>query len=301
MRDKIVVIGSMNYDIILKLSRFPQFGETFPADDAVFSPGGKGANQAVQAAKLGIPTYLAGCVGNDSQGAVLIQAAKEFGVNTDYVRVCDTPTGMGIVNALPDGSVKSVIVRGANYAITEEDIDALAPLMAETALVILQMEIPAQINRYAIDKAKSCGCAVLMNAAPAAPFEAAYLSKLDILVVNEVEAEFYVGYPVDSVDAAKQGAVELSRRLGISCVFTLGKLGSVVCSEEDAVFIPAKKVNAVETTGAGDSFIGALGYGLLHGKTLPDACRFATECSAVTVCRCGAQPSMPWLAEMPNV
>lgn len=298
MRDKIAVIGSLNYDVILKLSRLPEMGETFPAEDVAFSAGGKGANQAVQAAKLGVATYLIGCVGKDANGDIMVDTANKYGVNTDYVKRVDAPTGMGVVNALQDGNVFAVIVRGANFEITKEDIDNAEDLLKETELVVLQMEIPMEINMYAIDKAKEAGCKVLLNAAPAEEIPEAYLEKVDILVVNEVEAAFYLKSEVDSVDKAKIGALEMSKRLGNSCIFTLGKEGSVVADGTEATFIPSKKVNAVESTGAGDSFIGGVGYALLHGMELVEACEFATRCSAVTVCRYGAQPSMPTLDEL---
>lgn len=298
MRDKIVVIGSMNYDLILKLPRFAEVGETLTAKEALYSPGGKGANQAVQAAKLGIPVYLVGCVGEDNNGVQLLAAANQYGVHTEYVRKCCCPTGMGIVNSCPDGSVSSVIVRGANYEITRGDIDNLDRLFQETALVILQMEIPMRINEYAIEKAKKAGCMVMLNAAPAAPMDEKYLAMSDILVVNEVEAAYYLGYTIDTSETAIKGSVALSEWLGNDCIITLGKEGAVVCVGGIPQFIPSKKVNAVETTGAGDSFIGAVGYALLNKMDLTEAGMFATCCSAVTVCGYGAQPSMPNLNEI---
>lgn len=298
MRDKITVIGSLNYDEILKIARLPEMGETFYADDVAFSAGGKGANQAVQAAKLGVPTYMIGCVGKDSNGEILISEAKKYGVNTDRIRRVDEPTGMGVVNALQDGSVFAVIVKGANYAVTKEDIDRAEDLLKESAIVILQMEIPQEINMYAIDKAREAGCKVLLNAAPAADIPEAYLKKVDILVVNEVEAAFYLHSEVDTIEKAKEYALKMSDALGNACIFTLGKEGSVVASAGEAAFIPSKKVDAVESTGAGDSFIGAVGYALIHGMNIVNACEFATRCSAITVCRYGAQPSMPTLEEV---
>ncbi|MDD3339213.1 MAG: ribokinase [Lachnospiraceae bacterium] len=298
MRDKIVVIGSLNYDIILKMPRLPKEGETLPANDAAFSAGGKGANQAVQAAKLGVPAYLIGCVGNDSQGTFLLETAEKYGVHTDYMKCVEGPSGMGIVNAVEDGSVFASIVRGANFRVTKEHIDEAVPLLEEAKLVILQMEIPLEINEYAIDVAKRCGCKVLLNAAPAMDIEEEYLKKIDILVVNEVEAGFYLKETIDSIDKAKEGARKLSEKLGIDCIFTLGKDGSVVVTGNETEFIPSHKVKAIETTGAGDSFIGGLGYALLEGQELIPACRFATGCSAITVCRLGAQDSMPTLREV---
>lgn len=299
MRDKIVVIGSLNYDLILKSSRLPKCGETMPVDSAVSSAGGKGANQAVQAAKLGVPTYLVGCVGEDAQGAFLLQTASAYGVNTTHVKMLEhLPSGMGIVSALEDGSVFSSIVRGANYAVTRENIDDVESLLRETAIVILQMEIPLDVNTYAIQKAKSCGCKVLLNAAPAKEIPEQYLQMCDIIVVNEVEAAFYLKTKLDSVDQAKAGAAKLADRYGTDIIITLGKAGSVVADSGKIAFISSRKVKAVETTGAGDSFIGGVGYALMQGMDLTAACEFATACSAITVCHLGAQDSMPTLEEV---
>ena len=298
MRNKIVVIGSLNYDIILKCSRLPKEGETMPVDGAAFSAGGKGANQAVQAAKLGIETYMVGCVGKDAHGKDLILSAKKFGLDTTYLKEVEEPTGLGVVNALTDGSVHASIVRGANVAITKADIDAAENIMKEAEIVILQMEIPMEINQYAIDKAKSCGCKVLLNAAPATRIQEEYLKKCDILVVNEVEAAFYLGRAIENEEQAKEGAVKLDDSLGTDVIITLGSAGSVVSDHKKVTFIPSKKVDAIESTGAGDSFIGGVGYALIQGMNLTQACEFATCCSAITVCRLGAQDSMPTLEEV---
>lgn len=298
MRDKIIVIGSLNYDIILKMRKLPELGETLPADEAAFSAGGKGANQAVQAAKLGISTYLAGCVGTDAMGGFLLEEACKYGVNTDYIRRAEGSSGMGLIHAMEDGSVFASIVRGANFEITRKDIDRIKGLMQETGLVILQMEIPQDVNRYAIDCAKACGCKILMNAAPAAPLEEAYLSKCDFLVVNEVEASYYAGKTIDTMDKARVQAGRMAEMLGNTVIITMGKEGAVVCSRGRCEQIPSRKVNAVETTGAGDSFIGGIGYAFINGMDIFEACRFATRCSAVTVCRLGAQSSMPTLSEL---
>lgn len=298
MRDTITVIGSLNYDVILKISRLPMAGETLPAESAKCSAGGKGANQAVQAAKLGIKTYMVGCVGEDAHGDYLLQTAGKYGLDITYVRRTDVPTGMGVVNAVEDGSVFACIDRGANFAVTKADIDAAEPALRESAIVILQMEIPQEINEYAIEKAKEFGCKVLLNAAPAAEIPERYLRMCDILVVNEVEAAFYLKTDLTSIDQAKEGAARLAENYGTDVIVTLGKAGSVVSDGGRLSFIPAREVKAIETTGAGDSFIGGVGYALIQGMSLTEACAFATACSAVTVCRLGAQDSMPTLAEV---
>ncbi|MGN0509969.1 MAG: PfkB family carbohydrate kinase [Lachnospiraceae bacterium] len=205
---------------------------------------------------------------------------------------------MGIVNAVQDGSVFACIVRGANFAITKQEIDNAEALMKEAELVILQMEIQQSINEYAIKKAKQCGCKVLLNAAPAEKMSEQSLKQCDIIVVNEVEAGFYLEKEIKDVEQAKEGAEKLAQKYNADIIITLGKAGSVVSEKGKIKFIPSKKVNAVETTGAGDSFIGGVGYALMQGKNLTEACEFATCCSAVTVCRPGAQPSMPTLDEV---
>ena len=294
MKNKITVIGSLNYDVILKVDRLPYKGETMAVEDSTFSAGGKGANQAVQAAKLKTPTYMVGCVGTDASADFLICTAKQYGVDTRYIRKVEGSSGMGIIHALEDGSVHASIVRGANFQITKEDIDKAMPALKESKVCILQNEIPVPMIEYGIEKAKEAGCIVVLNAAPAIELPDEYLAKVDILVVNEVEASFYCKENIDSKEEIKK----LAEKYNNNVIITLGSLGAVVYENGKIEVIPAKKVDAVETTGAGDSYIGAVSHSIVEGLTLTEACRFATKCSAVTVCRYGAQPSMPTLEEV---
>ncbi len=298
MNKKITVIGSLNYDVILKIPRLPFKGETLTADGATFSAGGKGANQAVQAAKLKTPTYMVGCVGTDASADFLVNAAKEYGVNVDYIRKVPGSSGMGVINAVEDGSVYACIVRGANFEVTKEDVDNAMPILKESGVCILQNEIPVEIIAYAIDKAKEAGCTVVLNAAPAIELPEECLSKVDILVVNEVEAEFYCHEKIDSVEKAKTEIKKMAEKYNNNVIFTLGKDGAVAYENGTIEFIPAMKVDAIETTGAGDSYIGAVSHSIIKGKSLIEACKFATKCSAITVCRMGAQPSMPTLEDV---
>ena len=277
MNKKITVIGSLNYDVILKIPRLPFKGETLTANGATFSAGGKGANQAVQAAKLKTPTYMVGCVGTDASADFLVNTAKEYGVNVDYIRKVPGSSGMGVINAVEDGSVYACIVRGANFEVTMEDVDNAMPILKESGVCILQNEIPVEIIAYAIDKAKEAGC---------------------ILVVNEVEAEFYCHEKIDSVEKAKTEIKKMAEKYNNNVIFTLGKDGAVAYENGTIEFIPAMKVDAIETTGAGDSYIGAVSHSIIEGKSLIEACKFATKCSAITVCRMGAQPSMPTLEDV---
>lgn len=298
MNKKITVIGSLNYDVILKIPRLPFKGETLTANGATFSAGGKGANQAVQAAKLKTPTYMVGCVGTDASADFLVNTAKEYGVNVDYIRKVPGSSGMGVINAVEDGSVYACIVRGANFEVTKEDVDNAMPILKESGVCILQNEIPVEIIAYAIDKAKEAGCTVVLNAAPAIELPEECLSKVDILVVNEVEAEFYCHEKIDSVEKAKTEINKMAEKYNNNVIFTLGKDGAVAYENGTIEFIPAMKVDAIETTGAGDSYIGAVSHSIIEGKSLIEACKFATKCSAITVCRMGAQPSMPTLEDV---
>lgn len=298
MNKKITVIGSLNYDVILKIPRLPFKGETLTANGAAFSAGGKGANQAVQAAKLKTPTYMVGCVGTDASADFLVNTAKEYGVNVDYIRKVPGSSGMGVINAVEDGSVYACIVRGANFEVTKEDVDNAMPILKESGVCILQNEIPVEIIAYTIDKAKEAGCIVVLNAAPAIELPEECLSKVDILVVNEVEAEFYCHEKIDSVEKAKTEIKKMAEKYNNNVIFTLGKDGAVAYENGTIEFIPAMKVDAIETTGAGDSYIGAVSHSIIEGKSLIEACKFATKCSAITVCRMGAQPSMPTLEDV---
>ena len=221
MKNKITVIGSLNYDVILKVDRLPYKGETMAVEDSTFSAGGKGANQAVQAAKLKTPTYMVGCVGTDASAEFLICTAKQYGVDTRYIRKVEGSSGMGIIHALEDGSVHASIVRGANFQITKEDIDKAMPALKESKVCILQNEIPVPMIEYGIDKAKEAGCIVVLNAAPAIELPDEYLAKVDILVVNEVEASFYCKENIDSLEKAKEEIKKLAEKYNNNVIITL--------------------------------------------------------------------------------
>ena len=297
IKKQITVIGSLNYDMILKVKRLPYEGETMAAEGVSMAAGGKGSNQAAQAAKLGIPTYLIGAVGNDSMGEFLIAEAKKYGIITDRIKVVEGSSGLGIVNALEDGSVHATIVRGANYQLTKEDIDKNMDLLESSGVIILQNEILPETNKYVMEIARDLDCKVILNAAPAEELDQEHLAMCDIVVVNEVEASFYCGREIKDMNSAMD-AITISRELGNTWVFTLGSQGSLVASGERCEFIPSHHVKAIETTGAGDSYIGALGYALCEGMDAFDGGRFSTCCSAITVCGIGAQQSKPTLEQV---
>ncbi len=298
---KVVVIGSLNYDVCLKQERLPEEGETIFADTVEYCGGGKGANQAVQAAKLGIPTYMVGCVGDDEQGVFLRRNLEQYGVHTDRIREVEGNSGMSVAQSLYDGGVRASVVKGANNRVTKEDIDALEGFLTEGDIVVFQLEIPIPVVEYAVRFCRERGCYVILNGAPAAEVSKETLRLTNVFVVNELEAGFYCGKPVSDRNAAEQEIVKMCEELGNICIFTLGKEGSVVCGKEQVGFVPSQKVQAVESTGAGDSFIGGLCYGLIKGMDVFEAARFATCCSAKTVCKTGGQPAMPILSEVMEI
>ncbi len=298
MGKKIVVVGSMNSDIILKVKRMPEQGETMPAQSAAMAAGGKGSNQAAQAAKLGAETYMIGAVGADSMGDFLLSEAKKCGVITDFIKRSKETTGMGIVHALEDGRVFSTINRGANFDLSCSDIDQNRELIESADILILQNEVPSDVNRYVIEIGRQSGAKILYNAAPAAEMDREHLGMCDVVIVNEVEASYYFGSKIVSAEAAKEEGLKAASELRNAWVITLGAFGSVMISGGKSEAIPSIPVNAIETTGAGDSYIGGLAYSLSEGKDLFEGGRFATRCSAVTVCGIGAQASMPRLKDV---
>jgi ribokinase len=294
----VTVVGSINYDIILKQKRLPAIGETYTADSVTFSGGGKGANQAVQCAKLGLETYMIGKVGNDSFGSELLSNLDQYGVNIEWVGRADTNTGLGIVNSLEDGKLISTISKGANYSVTTEDIDRASEVFERSKIVILQLEIPKEIVEYTITLAKKHECYVILNAAPAREVDEEYLRMVDCFVVNETEASFYSGENITTVEDADRNCEKLYEYANHLLVITLGEKGSVLYDGKSKYFFPSKKVNVVETTGAGDSYTGALAYAIMNGKSIGEMGELASEVSSRTVTKIGGQDAMPTLEEI---
>lgn len=294
----ILVAGSMNYDIILKVKRMPREGETMTCESASTAAGGKGANQAVQSAKLGVKTFMIGAVGNDNMGEYLLSEATKYGLDVSHVKKSSVSSGMGCIHALEDGRVFATINRGANYDITADDIERADDLFRQSKILILQNEIPDEINILSAKKAKSYGLKVLYNAAPSFPERRDVLPLADVVIVNEVEASEYLGVKIVSVDDAVREGLKVSGEMRNTWVITMGSQGSVICSEGKSEIVRPYHVDAIETTGAGDSYIGGLGYALINGMDIFTAAKFATKCSAVTVCGIGAQNSMPTLAKI---
>ncbi|WP_413724130.1 ribokinase [Sodalis sp. RH16] len=296
MKTDVLVVGSLNFDILIKQSRLPFIGETFNGEDLYQMPGGKGGNQAVQCARLGLNVRMVGCVGEDLFGQELIKSLVENHISCFDIKQCGA-SGLGLVQILQDGNYCSTIIKGANYHLDVRDIKD--DFFADAPLVILQSEIPENVVKKVVDRARHHNCIILLNNAPARFIEDEMLSKVDFLVINETEASFMLGYQVNTPEDAFKAAATLKGRVRKSVIITLGEKGSVVISDEVNSHFPAIKCdNVVDATGAGDSYIGALGYGIIKNLPLAESIRFASEVSAYSVQNYGGQGSFPTLEKL---
>ena len=294
MPGKIVVIGSSNVDLIMKMSHLPQRGET--VTDAVFLQtfGGKGANQAVAAARAGGDVAFVNCVGDDRYGAAIIENMRAVGI--DAACVFTSPgvaSGTALVMIGDDGDNYLSVAPGANYRLTRTQIDQCLPLIVHAAMIVLQCEILPDTMQYAIEIAAEQRRPIMLNLAPARPLPDACLQKLTYLIVNESEAEFLCGARVDSLAAAQAAAQAIRARGPAVVIVTLGSQGACICSNEALTHVPAFAVQAVDATAAGDVFCGSLAVSLVEGLRLAEGVRFASAAAAMAVTRLGAQPSIP--------
>ncbi|WAT01753.1 ribokinase [Rouxiella chamberiensis] len=296
MKTDVLVVGSLNFDILVKQARLPLIGETFTGEGLLQMPGGKGGNQAVQCARLGLKVNMVGCVGDDLFGTELLNSLKENQVSCIDIKR-QGASGLGLVQILQSGDYCSTIIKGANYALAVEDIkDAF---FVDAPLVILQSEIAPDVVALTIEKARQFGCTLLLNNAPARDIERALLNQIDYLVVNETEASFMLGYTVETPQQALKAAHALRSEVRKAVIVTLGEKGSVVVADDENGHFPAVKCAAVvDTTGAGDSYIGALAYGIIKRLPLADSIAFASQVSAFSVQNYGGQGSFPYINDL---
>ena len=287
----IIVFGSLNMDLVAQVPALPQPGETLLGTGFHTVPGGKGANQAVAAARLGLPTAMVGRIGDDSFGKALRNALYGAGVDTDLLQVDDAPSGVALINVDDAGENQIVVVPGANDKVTAADANHL-PLGAEPSVVLMQFEIPlAAVQAAAKQAADHC---VIVDPAPARlDLPADFYGLVDILTPNQTEASQLAGVQVKSIPTAMEAAQVLRQR-GVSTVIVkLGSQGAVVASESEVFHIPAFAVKAVDTVAAGDAFNGGLAVALLEEKSLRSAVVWASAVAAISVTTAGAQSSMP--------
>jgi ribokinase len=299
MTSNIVVIGSSNVDLIMKMERLPKVGET--VTDSVFMQvfGGKGANQAVGAARAGGKVTFVSCLGDDKVADLMIENFKHDGINTDFVfKENDVATGAALIMIGSKGTNYISVAPGANYRLTKSHIDRITGIIQNASIILLQYEILPDTLKYIIDVCHRLKKRVVLNLAPAKPIEDKCLEKISILVVNETEAEFLTGTKVATSNEIEAAATSLLKKGIETVIITLGEEGSYIATTNYREKISAFRVQAVDTTAAGDIYCGSLCVAITEGKSLPDAVRFAGAASAISVTRMGAQPSAPTRQEI---
>ena len=304
MKPSLVVIGSANMDLVVRSAHIAVPGETVLGGAFRQIPGGKGANQAVAAARLGAAVTFVGRVGNDLFGEALRAGLQAEGIDTTYLQTDPTePTGVALIGVDAQGQNAITVASGANFQVNTSDIDQALPAIRQASAILLQLEIPRETVLYVAQQAHSAGIPIILNPAPASrtdPLPDSLLAQIDVLTPNEYEAAALLGleYHKDSDWAA---IADLLLAKGVkAAVITLGKEGCIVANATGSHHIPALPVTAVDTTAAGDCFTGALAIALAEGRSLEESARFAAQVAAISVTRPGAQPSLPTRSEVAN-
>lgn len=302
----IVVVGSSNIDFIMKMDHLPARDESVPDAEFMQTFGGKGANQAVAAARAGRETYFVNCVGDDPYAETMVAGYADSGVNVGYVfREKNISSGTALVMIGEGGHNYLSVAPGANHLLTPERIDGLRDLFARAGYVLVQFEILAETVERVLEVCDEVGAPVIWNVAPAKPFEIGILKRVDILVANEPEASVVTGTTVTDEASARTAARRMCE-LGVGTgIVTLGENGSVIATSSsgearapEVFHVAAFPVEPVDTTAAGDTYCGCLAVALAEGKSLTEAVRFAGAAAAISVQKMGAQPSTPWRAEI---
>ena len=292
---KVIVFGSINMDLVTRTPRLPVPGETLQGDEFFTAAGGKGANQAVAVARLGIGTEIVGRLGDDDFGRQLLDSLQAAGVCTDGVLVDKTASsGVAVITVDARGENHIIIIAGANGRVNQQDVERLISLLPGAAALLLQLEIPLSFVLLAAQAAKQAGIPVILDPAPAALDIPPELYPLvDIITPNEIEASQLVGFPVNGQETAHQASVELRRRGVGTVIVKLGAQGVFCANAEETFFIPAFSIQAVDTVAAGDAFNGGLAAALAEGRPLREAVVWGAAAGAISATKAGAQPSLP--------
>lgn len=296
---KALVIGSLNMDMTVKVEELPKLGETIFGNDFYESCGGKGANQAVAVSKLGMKTEMIGMVGKDSQGEKLIQNLNKYGIISDNVIKSDELTGRAIITVDKKGDNNIIVIPGSNFKITKEHIQDKQDVIASSDVVILQNEIPSETVEFSLLKAKELGKITIFNPAPARKLSGEVFKNTDYLILNETEMEEIFEIKFNDEKYTEKISIK-KKEYGIkNIILTLGDKGSILFSEDNNIKkYDVYKVKAVDTTAAGDSFIGAFTMKICEIGNPDEAIKYATAVSAIVVTRQGAQDSIPTREEI---
>ena len=296
---RIVVLGSTNTDMVVKAERIPAPGETILGGRFLMNPGGKGANQAVAAARLGAEVVFIAKVGDDLFGREAKALFAKENICTDYVLTDPSePSGVALIMVDAKGENCIAVASGANGTLMPEDIEGLEGVIAQSDLLLMQLETPLETVRYAADVAVNLGVPVILNPAPACELPSDLYDCLEVITPNESEAELLTNIKVTDEASAEAAARVLCDKGVRQVVITMGAKGAYVFDGEDGVMVPAFKVEAVDTTAAGDVFNGALAVALTEELELEEAVRFASKAASISVTRMGAQASAPRREEL---
>ncbi|MCE2400507.1 ribokinase [Candidatus Poribacteria bacterium] len=295
---KVTVLGSVNVDLVIRAERMPNRGETLIGETFDIFTGGKGFNQATAAARLGADVTLIGRIGDDPFADVLRSAIESEHIDSRFVKTdAENGTGIATIVVEPDGDNSIIVVPRANMQLTSKDITDAADSIAEADVLLLQLETPIEASQTAINIAKANDTIVILDPAPARPLPQSLLAQVDILTPNATEAALLSGHTVNTLEAGIVTAETLQSQIATdghsAVVLTFGEQGVLLCTPTQSTHIPAISVDAVDTTGAGDAFSGALATALANGNDLSEAVRFATAAGAAAATVLGATPSMP--------
>ena len=295
----VVVLGSLNMDLVVRTTALPRPGETVHGEGFTTIPGGKGANQAAAAARLGASVAMVGRVGGDAFGQALLDNMRAQGVDVAHVRADpDAPSGTALIIVDGNGENSIVVAPGANGRVTNDDLDAARDVLARARYLVMQFEIPLPVVRKAIGMAGDLGVEVILNPAPSYPVEPGFLRGVNCLVANETEAQSSTGVPVRGLASAETaGRAVLAMGIPVA-IITLGANGALLATEAEVAHLPARKVQVVDTTAAGDAFVGALVSARLGGLAWRDAVRYATCAGTLATTVLGAQTSLPTAAQV---
>ncbi|MFD3158320.1 ribokinase [Haloimpatiens sp. FM7330] len=301
--NKICVLGSMNMDMVLKVKNMPKVGETILSKSMEKIPGGKGANQAVAAKRSGAEVYMISKIGCDENGLTLTKELEKDSINTEYIfKDNKEPTGTAIITVNDAGNNSIIVVSGANMTINSEEIKSTEKLINNCDIVISQFETPEDMTIQAFKLAKKHNKITILNPAPAKKIKEELLKYTDIIVPNETEACVLTGIEVKDLETAKLAAEKFIEKGVKWTIITLGDKGAAVISKDTADIVPAYKVDAIDTTAAGDSFIGGFSSKIDVGELTKDnvvqSVEFGNKVSSIAVQREGAQPSIPYLKEV---
>ena len=295
---KICVVGSLNMDLVVNVETMPKKGQTLIGGDFKEVPGGKGANQAVAMARLGADVSMIGKVGTDGFGQTLLEALKNDNVNTSYIYKEEGPSGVATITVDKNAENSIVVAPGANFALGKEDIDKNIEAIKSSDIVVVQLETPLETINYTLKKAKELGKYTILNPAPAVNLDDSIIKNVDLLTPNETELEILSGVSINCEDDILKASKIMIEKGVKELIVTLGSKGSLYINKEKNMFKKSYKVEAIDTTAAGDSYTGALAVAFSKGKNIEEAMDFASKVGALCVTKEGAQSSLPTIDEV---